>query len=252
MLRVENITVRYGGILALSRCSLEVRAGQAAGLIGPNGSGKTTLLDVVSGFVQPVAGAVYLDGQLLNGLLPYRRARLGVARGFQMPRAFADMTCLDNLLVAAEGRYHHAAHRLAPREALELVGLSEYAAVLPRYLSFGQRRLLDLARALCSGARLLLLDEPSAGVTPLTTERIVHVLGEVHNLGISLVVVEHNLQFVRRVSDELVALIGGAVVTHGPPEVVLADQRVRDAYFGRPAQKHDGGRYALAQNGRDP
>jgi ABC-type branched-subunit amino acid transport system ATPase component len=232
MLSVKDVTVFYGGVRALAGCSLEVRDSQIHGLVGPNGSGKTTLLDVVCGFIRPTSGSVFMDGRLISGLPPYRRAQLGIARGFQLPRPFLDLCCLDNLRVAFQSRRHRGNAFLTPREALDLVGLSEYAFVLPRYLSYGQKRLLDLARALCSGARVILLDEPSAGVNPLLVERIVRVLHEVRSVGVSFLVVEHNLQFVRRTCDVVTVLDAGSVMMTAPPDEAFYDGRIRDIFLG--------------------
>ncbi|HEX7096218.1 MAG TPA: ATP-binding cassette domain-containing protein [Acidimicrobiales bacterium] len=232
MLAVEALVVQYGGVRALDGCSLEVPDGLAVGIVGPNGSGKTTLLDAVGGFVQPTQGSIRIGGQPAEGLAAFRRARLGLSRAFQIPRPFADLSCIGNLLVAAEVNRGCDGFVIEPADALSLVGLDAYRDVYPRFLSFGQKRLLDIARSLCTRPRMLLLDEPSAGVNPTLAQRILAVLEPAKRAGLTMLVVEHNMDFVRALCDKVAVLVGGSCLRYGPTAEVLADEAVLDAYFG--------------------
>jgi ABC-type branched-subunit amino acid transport system ATPase component len=223
-------------VKALNECTIEVHSGQVTGLVGPNGSGKTTLLDVISGLIRSSSGTMHLGGVPITRLPPHRRSRLGLSRAFQIPRTFTDLSCLDNLRVAysaPSGAGAREAYGLEPHEALELIGLQEYADVPPTFLSFGQKRLLDLARALCNRPRLLLLDEPTAGVNPVVIEQIAHVLRIAKTRGLTILLVEHNMDFIRSLCDAVVVLVEGEVLTRGTPEEALKDERVLDAYFGQ-------------------
>lgn len=232
MLVVDALVVQYGGVRALDGCSLEIPQGLAVGVVGPNGSGKTTLLDAIGGFVQPTRGSVRIGGQIADGLAPFRRARLGLSRAFQIPRLFADLSCIGNLLVAAEVNRGCEGFRIEPDDALSLVGLAAYRDVYPRFLSFGQKRLLDIARSLCSRPKMLLLDEPSAGVNPTLAQRILAVLEPAKRAGLTMLVVEHNMDFVRALCDRVAVLVAGSCFRYGPTGEILADEAVLDAYFG--------------------
>lgn len=233
MLKIDQITFSYGGVKALNGCSIEVPSRQVTGLVGPNGSGKTTLLDVISGFIRPSSGGVTLGSTPITKLAPHGRSRLGLSRAFQIPRTFTDLSCIDNLRVAYSASNARESYGLEPDEALELVGLGEYANVPPPFLSFGQKRLLDLARSLCNKPKLLLLDEPTAGVNPVVIERIASVLQLAKGRGLTILLVEHNMDFIRSLCDTVVVLVEGEVLTWGTPEVALKDERVLDAYFGQ-------------------
>ncbi len=232
MLNVEDVVVQYGGVRALDGCTLDGPSGLALGVVGPNGSGKTTLLDALGGFVKPTQGRIQLDGRHIEALAPFRRAQLGLSRAFQIPRPFEDLSCFGNLRVAGDVRRQFPGYRVEPEEALELVGLSAYRDVYPRFLSFGQKRLLDIARSLCSRPRILLLDEPSAGVNPTLALRILAVLERAKEAGLTMIVVEHNMDFVRALCDRVAVLVSGACFRCGAVGEVLADEAVLDVYFG--------------------
>jgi branched-chain amino acid transport system ATP-binding protein len=224
-----------------------VEPGSITGLIGPNGAGKSTLFNCVSGFLRPQSGRVFLDGKRIDRRAPHRIARAGLVRTFQTPRALTRMTVLENVALAAPKHLgERLAGSLAPRarrrereararatELLELVRLDRHAGELAGTLSGGERKLLDLVRALMAAPRILLLDEPMAGVSPtLRVELLDHILALRDRDGITLLIVEHDLDFVMRASDRVIVMNDGAVIAQGAPNEVRADERVVDAYLG--------------------
>jgi neutral amino acid transport system ATP-binding protein len=246
-LEVLDVVRAFGGVRAVDGASFEVEAGSITGLIGPNGAGKSTLFNCISGFVRPQSGRVLLDGTRIDRRAPHRIARAGLVRTFQTPRALTRMTVLENVMLAAP---RHGGERLtgslAPRtrrrerevrkraaELLGLVRLDGHAPALAGTLSGGQRKLLELVRALMAEPRILLLDEPMAGVSPtLRVELLEHILALRKRDGITLLIVEHDLDFVMRASDRVIVMNDGRVITQGSPSDVRADERVVDAYLG--------------------
>jgi branched-chain amino acid transport system ATP-binding protein len=230
MLEVRNVTVRFGGHLALDDVSLSAAPGQVTGLIGPNGAGKTTLFNVVTGLLAPQRGSVRLDGDDVTRLAPYRRARRGLARTFQRLELFGLLTVRENveLAVSVRGR------RPGPRagEALDLVGLSDMADVRADELPTGKARLVELARALATGPRALLLDEPASGQDEGETEAFRRVLLAVAADGIAVVLVEHDVQLVMRTCARVHVLDFGQVLAAGTPSEIQANRAVLDAYLG--------------------
>jgi branched-chain amino acid transport system ATP-binding protein len=246
-LEVRDIVRAFGGVRAVDGASFGVEPGSITGLIGPNGAGKSTLFNCVSGFLRPQSGRVFLDGKRIDRRAPHRIARAGLVRTFQTPRALTRMTVLENVVLAAP---RHGGERLggslAPRarrrereararatELLELVRLEGHASALAGTLSGGQRKLLDLVRALMAAPRILLLDEPMAGISPtLRVELLEHILALRERDGITLLIVEHDLDFVMRASDHVIVMNDGVVIAQGAPDEVRADERVVDAYLG--------------------
>jgi branched-chain amino acid transport system ATP-binding protein len=234
LLSVAGITKRFGGVTANRDISFEVQPGELIGIIGPNGSGKSTLFEIISGFYHPDAGEVRLDGGLLTGLSPDRVCRLGVARTFQKLRPFAGLTVLDNVMVGALTRTHDVRHaRACARELLERVGLGEKADAHARTLSTGQRKRLELARALATEPRVLLLDEVTGGVDQRTIPGLVQLVRDVHRDGLTLLFIEHNMRVITAVAQRIIALYLGEKIADGTPDAVTRDRRVIDAYLGQ-------------------
>ena len=233
LLSVSGITKRFGGITANRNVSFEVAPGELIGIIGPNGSGKSTLFEIISGFYRPDDGEVRLDGATLAGLSPDRVCRLGIARTFQKLRPFQGLTVLDNVMVGALTRTKDVRHaRAQARELLVKVGLIEKADAHARTLSTGQRKRLELARALATQPRVLLLDEVTGGVDQRTIPGLVQLVRDLHAGGLTLLVIEHNMRIITAVAQRIVALYLGEVIADGTPDVVARDQAVVDAYLG--------------------
>jgi neutral amino acid transport system ATP-binding protein len=246
-LQVLDVVRAFGGVRAVDAASLEVEAGSITGLIGPNGAGKSTLFNCISGFLRPQAGRVLLDGKRIDRRAPHRIAKAGLVRTFQTPRALTRMTVLENVMLAAPrhrgeqlagslaagARRRERDERMRAAELLGLVRLDGHAPALAGTLSGGQRKLLELVRALMAEPRILLLDEPMAGVSPnLRVELLDHILALRERDGITLLIVEHDLDFVMRASDRVIVMNDGRVITQGSPSEVRADARVVDAYLG--------------------
>jgi len=230
VLAVQGIEKRYGGVSALAGCSFEIPGSGIYGLIGPNGAGKTTLFDVIAGNTPPDRGRVAIDGADVTGLAPHRLASLGVARSFQECRVFPEFSCLENLLFS--GRRQGAGQAEA-RRLLELVRLESYAEQPAAALSFGQRRLLEIVGTFMQQPRLLLLDEPAAGVNPALLETLSQFLLAMFRERPSvLLVIEHNMEFVMALAGEIVVMHQGAVLERGTPQAIQASERVIEAYLG--------------------
>ncbi len=230
---MTGLSQRYGGIVALNAVSFAVEAGTVVGLIGPNGAGKTTLFNCITGLNPPTAGDVAFQGSTVLGLRPHRLVERGMARTFQGIRLFADMTALENVMVGAFQKTSHVADaRDSARRALASVGLGDKADAHAQGLSTGQRKRLELARALATAPRLLLLDEVTGGVDQATVPGLVRLVRDLHAGGLALVVIEHNMRVIMEISQRIVALQLGQVIADAPPADIVRDRRVIDAYLG--------------------
>ncbi|HWT82962.1 MAG TPA: ATP-binding cassette domain-containing protein, partial [Candidatus Methylomirabilis sp.] len=233
LLRADKVSKAFGGLLALQGVDFRVRPGEILGLIGPNGAGKTTLLSVIAGFEQPTTGTIHFDSHDITRLPPYRVAHLGVARTFQIVRPLKKMTVLDNVLTGAlANTVHVGTAREHAEEVLQFVELSHRRRVLAGSLTLEERKRLEMARALATSPKLLLLDEVAAGLNPTEIKTIIAILERIRNAGITIVAVEHVMQVIMSISDRIVVLHYGRILAEGKPAEVARNEEVIQAYLG--------------------
>ncbi|CAM5198984.1 ABC transporter ATP-binding protein OS=Castellaniella sp OX=1955812 GN=EPN31_01100 PE=4 SV=1 [Castellaniella denitrificans] len=234
ILKVENVDQRFAGLHALKSVSFELVEGEILGIIGPNGAGKSTLFNAIIGTVPPVSGAIHFEGKNVVGWPTHRIAALGIAKTSQTVQVFDEMTALDNVAVAALlSTASVAAARAAAREELEFWGLQGHAGTLAQDLPLAQRSLLELARAMMLRPRILMVDEVMAGLNEIEVDDILDRLMRVNKeRGVSLMVIEHNMRALMKISSQILALDYGAVLTLGKPEEVSRHKRVIEAYLG--------------------
>lgn len=241
MIEIKHLTVRYGGVTPLDDVSITFPMGRCA-LIGPNGAGKTTLLNVLSGFARPVSGSISAFGTDLLGMQSFRRARWGVRRSFQTEQTIANLSLYDNVAIVQEHAREHRAERSAEvMDALAFVGLNAKAAVLAGTLNTREKRVLELARAVVGTPKLVLLDEPAAGLTDDETAELVHIIRRIpEERGALVVLVDHDMTLVSAVCEMTAVLDFGKVIATGPTAEVLRDGRVQRAYLGTDESVLDG------------
>jgi branched-chain amino acid transport system ATP-binding protein len=247
-LSAREVVKRFGGVAAVDGVSLEVPPGRIFGLIGPNGAGKTTLFDMLAGEQRPTSGAILVNGVAVEHAPAHARLSLGLARTFQIPRPFAGMTVVENVMLGAQ---RQSGERIWPnliasgrvrreeREArdramalLRFVDLEKHALSPARVLSGGERKLLELARALMTEPSLLLLDEPAAGVNPTLLSVIVDRIRDINRQGVAVLVIEHNMDVIVKLCERVFVMAAGRMLCEGAPEAVIRDPRVIDAYLG--------------------
>jgi branched-chain amino acid transport system permease protein len=226
----------FGGVHALEDITLRIHEGEIVGLVGPNGSGKTTLVSLLSGSLRPTRGHILVAGHDTRTLAPHRVAHAGIARTYQIPRPFASMTVRDNVAMAVmfgrvPSRLTQA--RVRAEQHIEFVGLGHLAGALPSALNLHQRQLLEIARALATEPKVLLLDEALAGLNPAEIDSAVEVVRRVHRAGTAIVIVEHLLRVVNQLATRVVVLDRGTVLADGEPRTVMSDPAVIRAYLGR-------------------
>ena len=249
MLSIRNVGKHFGGLKVLEDVSFEVPGGGIFGLIGPNGAGKTTVFNLVTGLLQPSSGSIHFQGKDIAGLPPHRITRLGVARSFQNIRVFKDMSLIDNVLVGMHGLVEYGplalffgtaacrnAERRARERALELlswVKLDHKAQVAADSLSYGEQRKLEFARALATEPKLLLLDEPVAGMNPSEKTILMDEIRNISRRGYGVFIIEHDMRFVMSLCERIAVLNFGRIIAEGPPEAIRNHPDVIDAYLGR-------------------
>ena len=241
MLEISKLTFSIGELQILNGAEFTVNQGEMVGLIGPNGSGKTTLFNCLSGFNTPSSGKIKFKDQDITKLKPHKRARLGLGRVFQNFGIFKEMTVLENVITALESKQSPTIfpwstklknNRMHALESLKLVGLEEKAKDKAGSLSGGQMRLLEITRALAFGADLFLLDEPTAGVSPKMKQEIETVLVKLSELNKTVLIIEHDINFIQKLCDRIIVLDVGRVVLEGTPDAVRNDERLQEIYFG--------------------
>jgi ABC-type branched-subunit amino acid transport system ATPase component len=249
LLKVARVSCRFGGYLALNDVSCNVTEGHIHALIGPNGAGKTTLFNIVSGTLRPTSGRVSLQGDDYTGWRPDRVLRIGIARNFQHVRLIRSLSIVENVMIGCHSRIDRGivgnaamlfglanSERAAAdkvRETLDFVGLSAKRNQQPTELTLGSQRRVEIARALASDPRLLLLDEPAAGMNPSEVNELSHLIQRIRDRGITILLIEHHIRLIMAIADTVTVLSAGCVIANGPPSAVQRDPAVVAAYLGQ-------------------
>ncbi len=237
LLRTENVVKRFGGLVAVNQVSFELYEGEILGLIGPNGAGKTTLFNCINGIYRPEEGRIFFRGTDITGWSPSRLAHMGMARTFQIVRPLAELTVRENVMVGAafgEKRLPLSQTARVADEVLAFLGLADRADQLAGSLNVAQKKRLELARALASQPRLLLLDEVLAGLNPTEVDEMVETIRRIREQGITILMIEHVMRAIMNLSDRILVLDFGELIAEGTPEEIAQNERVIKAYLGDP------------------
>jgi branched-chain amino acid transport system ATP-binding protein len=250
LVEVNNLTMKFGGLLAIDDITFHINRGEILGLIGPNGAGKTTCFNAMTGVYKPTGGQVLLEGRVLNGVKQHKITRAGLARTFQNIRLFGEMTALENVVVGLDARHktsvigallrlpRHIREEKSAIERgmalLEFVGIADQAAMLSRHLPYGSQRRLEIARALATDPKVLCLDEPAAGFNPAEKEELMQLIRTIRDDGYTVLLIEHDMKLVMGVTDRIVVLEFGKKIADDVPSVIREDPKVVSAYLGEP------------------
>jgi len=233
ILELAGVTKRFGGLTAVSDVSFTVPAGELLGIIGPNGAGKTTLFNVISGYYRPEAGRIVFAGRDVTGLAPHEICRLGLTRTFQLVKPFGNLSVIDNVMIGALTRLPTVSSaRLEAERVVEACGLASHAGSHARALPIGLRKRLEVARALATRPRLILLDEVMAGLNPTELGAMIELIRRLHGDGLTVIVIEHIMAAMMRLARRIVVLHHGETIAAGAPAEITQDRRVVDAYLG--------------------
>lgn len=256
MLTVENLAKEFDGLTAVNDLNFTVEPNTISGLIGPNGAGKTTTFNMIAGHLKPSSGKIYFDGKEITNLRPHQTFQLGIVRTFQIPRPFSGMTVLENLTMVPRNQIgekiwnNWLRNNAVEREEqqirekanglLEFLNLSDLQNEYSGNLSGGQLKLLELGRALMSDPKVILLDEPAAGVNPTLLEEIIDRIRDIHSQGVTFLIIEHNMELVMRLCSSILVMAEGGILMRGSPEKIRSDPRLIDAFLGGGASLKNG------------
>jgi branched-chain amino acid transport system ATP-binding protein len=241
VLRLEDVSMAFGGLMAVQDVSFEVAPGEIVGLIGPNGAGKTTVFNAVSGYYKPTRGRISFLGRDITGRPPYELAAMGIGRTFQIVKPFAGLSVLENILVASYLRYPRQAEaRQKAWEVLKFIGLSDRAHLPAAGLTVAGRKRLEMGKALALEPKLLLLDEVVAGLNPTEGDQTVRLIMRIRDAGVTILIVEHIMRVIMSISTRLIVLNYGQMIAQGSPEAVAQDRQVIEAYLGEDTEAAGG------------